>query len=81
MDRRSRKNSKYFSNIVKRNADKKNISKLIKNGTEINKTNEILSETKDFYKNIYKLKNNVMNNEDFFKNITLKQLTEFQKNS
>ena len=53
MDRRRRKNSKYFSNIEKRNADKKNISKLIKNGTEINKTDEILSETKDFFIKIY----------------------------
>ena len=75
------KNTKYFSNLEKRNAEKKNISKLIKNNIEIVKTKDILTETKQFYENIYKKNNNVINNDDFFNNTNLKQLTDDQKYS
>ena len=77
----SEKNSKYFSNLEKRNAEKKNISKLIQNDKEINKTADILRETKTFYENIYKKKNNVLNSDTFFEKIKLKQLTDIQRNS
>ena len=40
------KNTTYFSNLEKRNAEKKNISKLIKNNVELVTTKEILTETK-----------------------------------
>ena len=76
MGRGGEKNTNYFSNLEKRNAEKKNISKLIKNNTEIVKTKDILTETKQFYENIYKKNNNVINNEDFFNTTDLKQLTD-----
>ena len=68
----SEKNSKYFSNLEKRNAEKKNIAKLIQNNKEINKTADILKETKKFYENIYKKKNNILNSDTFFEKIKLK---------
>ena len=77
----SEKNSKYFSNLEKRNAVKKNISKLFKNDKEINKTADILKETKTFYENFYKKKNNVFNSDTFFEKLKLKQLTDIQRNS
>ena len=73
------KNTKYFSNLEKRNAEKKNISKLIKNDIEIVKTKDILTETKQFYENIYKKNTNIINNEFFFNNLNLKQLDDKQK--
>ena len=67
----SEQNSKYFSNLEKRNAEKKNISKLIQNDKEINKTADILRETKTFNEKIYKKKNNVLNSDIFKKKINL----------
>ena len=60
------KNTTYFSSLEKRNAEKKIISKLIKNNVEIVTTKEILTETKSFYENIYKKKDNIIDNDNFF---------------
>ena len=75
------KNTSYFAKLEKYNAEKKNISKLIKNNVELVKTKDILTETKDFFEKVYKKNNSVINNDDFFNNSFLKQLTDNQKDS
>lgn len=43
------KNSKYFSNLERKNAEKKNINKLIINDREITNSTEILNEEKKLF--------------------------------
>ena len=47
---------------------------------EINKTKDILSETKSFYQNIYKQNKNITDNTDFFNEINLNVLSDEKKN-
>ena len=63
--------SKYFCNLEKRHFISKQMFKLIdKNGKEINKTNEMVKETKEFYEKLYeKKKVSEVNIEDIVTNI------------
>ena len=57
MDRRRRKNTKYFLNLEKRNYEKKHIKKLIDNkGREISDQDKIKKEQETFYQTLYTTK-------------------------
>lgn len=47
------KNSKYFANLEKRHAEKKNISKSVIDGIEITENEKILQEEVKFYRKLY----------------------------
>ena len=48
------KNTKYFSALEKKHAEKKSINRLTINGNIITDQKTILNETRQFYKNLYK---------------------------
>ena len=81
------KNSKFFLNLEKRNYNIKCITKLIKNTDdeqEISNPEYILKYEEDYYKTLYSENSNVIHNkqdDDEFKNKTLKQITENERNS
>ena len=77
------KNTKYFSNLEKKRAESKTVTRLIdKNKTEITKPENILNETKQFYKTLYnKVDTDVHNNLELFPNNVDKLLDEPQKQS
>lgn len=60
------KNSKFFANLEKKNAEKKNIFKLKAGNTEITDQIEILKAEKVFYEKLYTKQNETVSNYDFF---------------
>jgi exonuclease III len=66
------KNSKYFANLEKRNAEKKIISQLTINGNITSDQNKIRVEQKSFYQNLYKIRHCQIDSYDFFNNSTNK---------
>lgn len=50
------KNTKYFANLEKRHAEKKNINALNINNNIVTDTKEILNEEARYYMNLYKRK-------------------------
>ena len=73
------KNTSYFSNLEKKRAESKKITRLSCNNNEIHKSKEILQETKRFYSELY---NNVpTSNEDFdfFNNANVNKLSDIQQ--
>ena len=75
------KNTKYFSNLEKKRAESKTITRLIdENKTDITKPEYILNETKQFYKTLYnKIDTNVHDSSDFFPNNIDNKTDETQK--
>ena len=72
------KNSKYFSSLEKRNAEKKNIFKLKKGDIEINNQNDIIKYEKEFYKKLYSEQKQNISEYDFF-NKSKNKLSEIEK--
>ena len=74
--------TKYFCNLEKRHYVSKQMYKLVKdNGEVLFKTDEMLTETRNFYKNLYEEKPNLtLNSEEFFTD-SLPRLEEFDSNT
>ena len=62
------KNSKYFSNLEKKRAESKIITKLTINGTVIANQKLIRNEQKKFYESLYAKKDTSESNINFFEN-------------
>ena len=77
------KNTKYFSNLEKKRAESKTITRLVnKNNIEITSPDNILDETKQFYKTLYdKVDKSSHDNIEFFPENIDKKLDEPQKQS
>ena len=77
------KNTKSFSNLKKKRAESKTVTRLIdKNKNELTKPENILNEAKQFYKTLYnKTDTNANTNTDFFPDNVDKILDEPQKQS
>ena len=74
------KNTKYFMNLEKRNAKKKNIHSLKKGDIKISTQSEVLQEVVNFYQNLYTskhVKEDDLNN--YFENVHVPFLSEKDK--
>ena len=78
------RSTKYFLNLEKRNHVKKHIRKLLISGSITTDPNQILSEQKRFYQNLYKTDDSVETSdstESFLNSLNIPQLSEEQKQS
>ena len=77
------KNTRCFSNLEKKRAESKTITRLVnKNNIEITTSDNILNETKQFYKTLYNKVDTIINDDiDFFPNNEDKILDEEQRAS
>ncbi len=74
------KNTKFFADLEKRNFERKIISELNVNGQKITDQDQILEEQKRFYQTLYKKKDNIESEIDFFPEDYDKKLNEEEKN-
>ena len=79
------KPTKYFCALEKHNYVSKTITNLeLSNGTKINKQEDILAETKSFYENLYKSKDDDLEDialEEYMKEIKMTKLSKEQANN
>lgn len=74
------KNTKYFANLEKKQASERSINKIIHNGVEKTKSEEIIKDIYSFYSNLYKKDINIQTDNNFFPDNN-KKLNDEQKKS